>query len=145
VIRDYDFHPPDDVRLFPMPEPGILRLDDRGFVAVVRYGEMVVWHYAFADHWFKVNATTDLDGRLVETTAPEDVPPFAFNCDIATLMLRRGEAVFAVDLWLDVLVRQDGLTYGVHDRQEFDDAVRQGWLSGREAAGARASLPSWSV
>jgi hypothetical protein len=79
VIRDHDFHPPDDLRLFPMPTPGVLRLDDRAFVAVVRYGDIVVWHYAFADHWFKVNATTDLEGRSVERTAPEEVPPFTFN------------------------------------------------------------------
>jgi hypothetical protein len=84
VVRDYDLHPPDDLRLFPMPEPGILRLDDRAFVAVVGYGDIVLWHYAFADHWFKINATTDPEGRLVETTAPEKVPPFTFNCDIAT-------------------------------------------------------------
>jgi hypothetical protein len=140
MVLDYDFHPPDDMRLFPMPAPGILRLDDSAFVAVVRYGDIVVWHYAFRDHWFKVNATTDPEGRLVETTAPEDVPPFTFNCDIATPMLRQVDAVFAVDLFLDVLVRQDGVTHGIHDQQEFDDAVRQGWLSQREAAGARAGL-----
>jgi hypothetical protein len=29
VVRDDDLHPPDDLRLFPMPEPGIVRLDDR--------------------------------------------------------------------------------------------------------------------
>jgi hypothetical protein len=140
VIRDHDFHPPDDLRLFPMPRPGVLRLNDRAFVAVVRYGGIVVWHYAFADHWFKVNATTDLEGRLVETTAPEAVPPFTFNCDIATPMLRRGDAIFAVDLWLDVLVRHDGVTHGVYDQEEFDEAMRRGWLSDREAAGAKAGL-----
>ena len=32
-----------------MPKPGILRLDDRAFVAVVRYGDIIVWHCAFAD------------------------------------------------------------------------------------------------
>jgi hypothetical protein len=140
MIRDYDFHPPDDLRLFPMPAPGVLRLDDRAFVAVVRYGDVVVWHYAFGDHWFKVNATTDLEGRPVETTAPEAVPPFTFNCDISTPLLRRADAVLAVDLWLDVLVRRDGRTYGVYDQQEFGDAVRRGWLSEREATGARAGL-----
>jgi GrpB-like predicted nucleotidyltransferase (UPF0157 family) len=63
---------------------GVLRLDDRMFVAVVRYGDIVVWHYTFRDHWFKVNATSNLEGALVETTGPkEDVPPFAFNCDPA--------------------------------------------------------------
>jgi hypothetical protein len=140
IVRDYDLHPPDDLRLFPMPEPGILRLDDRAFVAVVRYGDIVLWHYAFADHWFKINATTDPEGRLVETTAPEDVPPFTFNCDIATPMRRHGDAVFAVDLFLDVLVRSDGVTHGVYDQQEFDHAVRQGWVSQREAKGAREGL-----
>jgi len=29
VVRGDDLHPPDDLRLFPMPEPGIVRLDDR--------------------------------------------------------------------------------------------------------------------
>jgi hypothetical protein len=140
MIRDHDFHPPDDVRLFQMPTPGVLRLDDSMFVAVVRYGDVVLWHYAFRDHWFKVNATTDLEGGLVETTAPADVPPFAFNCDIATPMLRRGDAVLAVDLFLAVLVRSDGVTYGVYDQQAFEDAVRRGWVSGREAAGASAGL-----
>jgi hypothetical protein len=43
------------------------------------------------------------------------VPPFTFNCDIATPMVRGEDAVFAVGLWLDVLVRGDGITYGVYD------------------------------
>jgi hypothetical protein len=140
MIRDYDFHPPDDMRLFPMPKPGVLHLDDRIFVAVVRYDDIVLWHYAFADHWFKINATTDLHGGQVETAATRDVPPFAFNCDLATPMGRRGDAVLAVDLFLDVLVRSDGVTYGVHDQQALDDAVRWGWVSEREAAGAREGL-----
>jgi hypothetical protein len=55
-------------------------------------------------------------------------------------MLRRGDANFAVDLWLDVLVRDDGVTHGVYDQEEFDDAVRRGWLSERDAGGARAGL-----
>jgi hypothetical protein len=55
-------------------------------------------------------------------------------------MLRRGEAVFAVDLLLDVLVRSDGVTYEAYDQQELDDAVRRGWASEREAAGANTGL-----
>jgi hypothetical protein len=55
-IRDYDFHPPDEVRLCPMP----------------------------THHWFKVNYTTDPAGVFVDTTSSDDVPPFTFNCDIAT-------------------------------------------------------------
>jgi hypothetical protein len=31
VIRDYDLHPPDDLRLFPMPKAGVLRFNDDVF------------------------------------------------------------------------------------------------------------------
>jgi hypothetical protein len=96
VIDDYDFHPPDDARLFRMPAEGVRRLDD--------------------------------------------LPPFAFNCDIATPMLRRDDAVFAVDLWLDVLVRSDGVTYAVNDEDDFEEAISHGWLSQLEVASARAEL-----
>jgi hypothetical protein len=139
-IRDYDFHPPDEVRVFRMPASGVRRLDDDAFVAEVRYGDITVRHYAFRDHWFKVNCTTDAAGAFVETTSPDDVPPFTFNCDIATPMLRQNGAVFAVDLWLDVLVRADGVTYSVHDHDDFDAAIARGWLSAREAEGARTGL-----
>jgi hypothetical protein len=123
-----------------MPEAGVLRFDDEVFVAQVRYGDVVLRHHAWRDHWFKINCTTDRRGRFIETTAPDDVPPFAFNCDIATPMVRRGDAVFAVDLWLDVLVRDDGMTRGVYDHDEFDEAITRGCLSEREQAGARAGL-----
>ena len=140
LIRDYDFHPPDDVRVFPMPGPGVRRLDDEAFVADVRYGEVIVRHYAFGEHWFKVNCTMDSNGGLIETTSPDDVPPFTFNCEIATPMVRRGDAVFAVDLWLDVLVRCDGVSHGIYDHEEFEAAIEHGWLSDREAAGAREGV-----
>jgi hypothetical protein len=39
VIRDYDLHPPDDLRLFPMPKAGVLRFNDDVFVAEVRHDE----------------------------------------------------------------------------------------------------------
>jgi len=136
----HDLHPPDEVRQFRMPWAGVLRFDEQVFVAQVRYGEVVLRHYAFSGHWFKVNCTTDLNGRFVETTASGDAPPFTFNCDIATPMLRRAGAVYAVDLCLDVLVRDDGRSYGVHDQAEFDAAIERGWLSRREADGARAGL-----
>lgn len=33
-------------------------------------GGAVIWQqYMFARHWFKINLTTDLDGRIVETAA----------------------------------------------------------------------------
>ena len=55
-------------------------------------------------------------------------------------MLCRGEAVYAVDLFLDVLVRSDGITHGVYDEEDFTHALERGWLSEHEAAGARAGL-----
>jgi hypothetical protein len=51
-----------------------------------------------------------------------------------------GGTVFAVDLWRDMLVRCDGVTYGVYDQDDFGQAISEGWLSGREAVGARAGL-----
>jgi hypothetical protein len=55
-------------------------------------------------------------------------------------MVADGNAVFAVDLCVDVLVRADGLTYYVRDEDEFADAIENGWLSEREADGARTGL-----
>jgi hypothetical protein len=53
-----------------MPEPG-----SRAWTAAPswpwRYGDIVVCHYTFADHWFKGNAITDLDGAFVETMPKE--------------------------------------------------------------------------
>jgi hypothetical protein len=138
VIRDYDFHPPDDVRRFEMPRSGVLQFDDDVFVAEVRYADVVLRHYAFADRWFKVNCTTDLDGGFVETGGGDDASPFAFNCDIATPMIRDGDAVYAVDLWLDMLVCADGRTHGCFDHHEFEAALSMGLLSAHEGAGAMA-------
>lgn len=137
----YDFHPPGDARLFRMPAKGVRRLDDEAFVAEVSYGDVTLRHYAFRDHWFKVNCTLDSEGRFVETASPASAAAsFAFNCDIATPMVRRDDAVFAVDLWLDVLVRADSVTYAVNDEDDFAAAISHGWLSEREVAGARAAL-----
>jgi hypothetical protein len=118
----------------------VLRFDQHILVAQVRHGELVVRHYAFDSHWFKVNCTTDLDGRFVETSAPDDAAPTTFSCDIATPMLRRAGAVYAVDLSLDVLVRNDGRTYRAYERAAVGAAVDRGWLSRREADGALAGL-----
>lgn len=52
-------------------------------------------HYAFADHWFKVNVTTDSGGRVIETG--DDSQRFAFNCDIATQEVD-GECAVTVSL-----------------------------------------------
>jgi hypothetical protein len=55
-----------------------------------RYGGVVLWHYAFVRHWFKINLTTDLAGQVVETGGDEPGGRLAFNCDAATPMRRHG-------------------------------------------------------
>jgi len=88
----------------------VLRLSGDAYVSAARYGDVVLWHYAFARNWFKVNLTTGLAGQIVET-GDQHSGRFAFNCDIATMMRRRDGAVFAVDLFADVLVRADSVTH----------------------------------
>ena len=140
-IHDFDFHPDEpDVRLFTMPRRGVLRIEDRVFVAEVRYGDIVMRHYAFADRWFKINVTTDLEGNLVETGSEGGLRRFAFNCDIATPMHASGDAVYAVDLFLDVLVRRDASRCAAYDDEEFEEAIRRALISPAEAAGARHGL-----
>lgn len=135
----HDFHPDEaTVRIFRTPEPGVLRLDDTALVTEAIYNQAVLRHYAFADHWFKINVTTDLAGVLVETgEAPET---FAFNCDIATPMEREGSSTFAVDLFIDLLVRVDTRSYVVKDEEEFETICQLGLLSASEAEAARQAV-----
>jgi hypothetical protein len=83
---------------------GQLYLDDSVAISEAVYDRIVLRHYAFAGHWFKINITTDLSGRLTETG--DGTRRFAVNCDIATPMEREGDSTFGVDLFTDVLVRQ---------------------------------------
>lgn len=106
----------------------------------VRYGSLVLHHYAWASEWFKVNLTTDAAGRVVETPPTDGVPAFAFNIDIATPMERAEREVFAVDLLADVLVRSDGQTYEVGDLNEMRSALAAGLISASELAEAERAL-----
>jgi hypothetical protein len=142
-VRDFDFHPDeDDVRVFTVDAAGVLRFDAAVFVSYVRYDDSILWHYAFADRWFKVNLTTDLNGVVIETGASEAVDGFAVNCDLATPMCvwQQDMAVYAVDLFLDVLVRSDGRTYRVCDVDELAQAIAAGQISENEAAHAGQGL-----
>jgi hypothetical protein len=139
-VRDFDLHPDEDhVRVFVAGPGGVLRDDSDVYVSAGRYGDVVLWHYAFARHWFKVNLTTDLGGRIVETGSTPGYP-FALNCDVATPMRRGQDAVFAVDLFADVLVRADGARYRVCDLAEFRQARERGLILPGEAAGAERGL-----
>jgi predicted RNA-binding protein associated with RNAse of E/G family len=124
--------------VFRTPPPGILRLDDALAVTEVAYDAVVLRHYAFAKHWFKVNVTTDLDGALIETG--DETNQFAFNCDIATPMGREGNCIYAVDLFVDVLIRRDTSSFYVGDEDEFIDMAARNVLSRAERRAAIRGL-----
>jgi len=126
------------VRIFRTPSPGVLRLDDSVAISQMVYDRVVLRHYAFAGHWFKINITTDLDGRLTETG--DGARRFAVNCDIATPMEREGDSTFGVDLFTDVLLRQDTMSYVITDQDEFGEMLGRGILSAAEGRGARRGL-----
>ena len=139
MLADHDFHPDEPtVRIFRTPSAGLLRLDDDVAISETDYEGIVLRHYAFAGHWFKINVTTDLSGRLTETG--DGTGRFAVNCDIATPMERDGSSTFAVDLFTDVLIRQDGVSYVVADRDEFGEMLRRGVISADEGRGAERGL-----
>ena len=85
-----------------------------------------------------MNVTTDFAGRVVETGAPGQ--RFAFNCDVATPMERDGDETFAVDLFLDVLVRADLCTVVAVDHDEFESGLAQGMLSSAEGSYAKSAM-----
>lgn len=141
IVRGFDFHPGEPfVRVFHVPCSGVLRLDDEAFVSESRIGDVVLRHYAFTNEWFMVNVTFDPAGTLIETPAGPAHPEFAFNCDIATPMRREGNATFAIDLFVDVLVRRDGRTFEIKDEADLTQAVGTGLVSRLEFASARAGL-----
>jgi hypothetical protein len=139
VLADHDFHPDEPtVRIFRTSSPGVLCLDDSVAISEAAYGEVVLRHYAFADRWFKINVTTDLSGRVIETG--DGNHQFAFNCDIATPMERQGHSTFGVDLFTDVLVREDAMSYVIVDQDEFGEMLGRGLLSPAESHGAQSGL-----
>ncbi len=104
-------------------------------MAGVRYGDIVVCHYIlaghwFADRWFKVNATTDLDGAFVKTT-PKGRRSGSPSTATSPPQWCARDAVLAGGLFLDVLVRRDGITHRVYDQREFNQPIRDCWLRPR--------------
>lgn len=126
------------VRIFRTPSRGVLRLDDSVAVSQAVYDGIALRHYAFADHWFEVNVTTDLDGRLTETG--DAGGRFAVNCDIATPMEREADSTFGVDLCIDVLVRQDAISFVITDQDELAEMLGRGVISAAEGHGAERGL-----
>lgn len=140
-FRDYDFHPSEaEVRVSSFRSEGVLRADESVFASEAYDAGVVLRHYAFHDRWFKINVTTDRDGQVVETSPSPGVPAFAFNCSMATPMRCGTDAVYAVDLDADVLIRADARTYAIRDLDALVESVRLELISPAEAQGAVCGL-----
>lgn len=137
-MRFFNYHAPDEVRLFLVPPGGVRRWDDQAVVYDVQIGrDRILRRYSFAHRWFEVNCSLDLHGRFVTEPGPID---WCFNCDISTPHFRVGADVYNMDLWLDVLVAPNGREHAVIDEDDLAEAIRLGWPTELEQAGARAGL-----
>jgi len=135
----HEFHPPEDLRRFVCGPASVIRADEAVVVVEVVESGRLLRHHMWSDQWFTITTTTDATGALVEQGGLKTIP-FAFDCDISTPFTRIGDAIFTVDLWLDVLVRADGTTHQVVDRDHFARAQEHGWLSEAEKMGALCGL-----
>ena len=133
----HNLHPPDEVRIFEIPEAAVRVWDDTTFVYDVPVGDRVLRHFSFYDEWFEINCTLTSEGAF----AFEDGPiPWTFNCDICTPCFSVGSCIYNVDLFLDVLVGPDGRSFHVKDEADFTRARSAGWLSDDEQDGVRQGL-----
>ncbi len=136
-LHHYDFHPPEEVRVFAAPMSGLRRWDEEVVVYDVSLDGLVLRHYAFYDRWFDVNCTLDSSGGFV----PEPgLIEWCFNCDITSPLFSVGRDLYSVDLFLDVLVGPDGRTYVTKDEDDLAAAIENGWLVAEEETGARTGL-----
>jgi predicted RNA-binding protein associated with RNAse of E/G family len=141
LVSYFDYHPYEPhVRQFRMPHGNVLRFYAEVYVCDALFDDVMLRHFAFRDEWFKINVTLDEAGRLVETPGGPGHPPFAFNCDVATPMVTHGSAVYAVDLYADVLVAADGVSHLSKDVLELEEAAATGLLSEYERQNAYRGL-----
>ncbi len=131
---------PDEVYRFLVPTAGIRRWDDAVLVYDVRLSDVAgLRHYAFYDRWFVVNVSLDRSGNL--RTERGHGLDWCFNCDVTTpLFSTENDAVYSVDLELDVLAGPDGKTHVVKDEDKFAASVAAGYINENEENGARRGL-----
>jgi hypothetical protein len=138
LLSSFNLHLPDEVRIFTIPEEGVLLWNDAAQVYEVGGEEgMVLRHYSFYHRWFEVNVSLDSMGRFITEPGPID---WTFNIDICTPCFSIGPNLYNVDLCLDVLAGPDGVSYVVTDEDQFAEEVAAGWITETEAAGAREGL-----
>ncbi len=122
-------HLPDRVQRYPQVllhecDEAIVSLDRlmpykpivaEGSVLVER-GDFAVW-FIFPNAWYDTGVVYDSIGRFK-----------GYYCDILKPVERRPDGYETTDLFLDLWVFPDG-RYVVLDREEFDEALKQGWLA----------------
>lgn len=79
--------------------------------------------YYFLGRWLSVFIT--FYDRLKLKPDSNSAFPFAINCDITTPHYREGDSIFTTDLYIDVLVAEDGLTYRIKDTEDFQQAFAE--------------------
>ncbi len=136
-LYHHDLHPPDEVRVFPVPRSGLRRWDDEAFVYDVVLGGLALRHYSFYGRWFAANCTLYPGGGFATEPGPID---WCFNCDVTSPLSSVGGDLYGVDLCLDVLVGPDGRTHAVKDEDDLARAIGSGWLLPDEEVGARRGL-----
>ncbi|HEV2529370.1 MAG TPA: hypothetical protein VGT61_13070 [Thermomicrobiales bacterium] len=134
-VRYAEFRPPDDVRIFPNPAAGVLLDSPDVLVLQVHDGQRLVRHHAFARQWLSATVLLDEDGTPVPQPAAAG-GAFLVKCHVATPLRREDDLCWQVDLWLDVLLAEDGRTPILEDEDEFAAARTAGLLSKHEAAKA---------
>jgi len=133
----YNFHPPDEVRIFATPRAAVKRWDSSVLVFDARIGDGILRKYSFTDRWFEVHCTFDLNGHL---RAERGAIGWAFNCDMCTPAILRDGVFYNVDLCLDVLVQPNGTTYALTDEDDFARKSSAGLLTRTEVVGARQGV-----
>ena len=141
----YQLHLPSEVRIFqhhfePISVcPHAVVMDS---VTINNGASTYCRGYYFLDRWLSVFVTFDEYLKLKPDS--DHAFPFAFNCDITTPHYRDGDSIFTTDLYIDVLVADDGFTYQVEDMEDFQQAYARGLFGKGWYENARREL-DWLI
>ena len=73
MAEDLNFHPPDEVRVFCVPDEAIRVWNDQCLLYDVLVQEKVLRHFSFYDRWFEINCTMNRNGTFVVERGPSTV------------------------------------------------------------------------
>ncbi|MFC1717511.1 hypothetical protein ACFL6S_27875 [Candidatus Poribacteria bacterium] len=123
AITLYQLHLPSEVRVFQyISGPTYAGRDAVVMDSVLIEDDVSTYcrGYYFLDRWLSVFIT--FNEQLELRPEPDYDFPFAFNCDITTPHYCQERSIFTTDLYLDVLVGADGITYQLEDSEDLQKA-----------------------